>query len=109
MIFELHDIEFSGSATILDPKTNSNEKVEFTAPISTCQILLSLGEEYAAWGSLYPRINIDEVLFSVQEDLIVVSAFGDLPLYKSHDFERSVKRWFTSQLVKRQTDFKSQF
>jgi hypothetical protein len=48
------------------------------------------------WGSLYPRLSIDEVLFSVQESLIVVSAFGDMPMYKTHDFERAVKRWFVS-------------
>ena len=93
MIFELHDIEFSGSASIEDPSSKITEQMHFTAPISTCQILLSLGEEYAAWGSLYPRFNIDSVAFSIQEELIVVSAFGDLPLYKSHEFERVVKRW----------------
>ena len=59
MIFEMHDLEMSGSAQIFDPSTKTSEKVEFKAPISTCQVLISLSEEYAPWGSLYPRINVD--------------------------------------------------
>jgi hypothetical protein len=38
---------------------------------------------------------------------VTVSAFGDLPLYKSHQFEKSVKNWFTSQITKRQQEFKT--
>lgn len=36
MIFEMHDLEFAGKASIVDPKTKSNETVQFRAPISTC-------------------------------------------------------------------------
>ena len=36
-----------------------------------------------------------------------MSAFGDLPLYKTHQFEKSVKNWFISQISKRQQDFKA--
>jgi hypothetical protein len=35
-----------------------------------------------------------------------VSAFGELPLYKTHEFERSVKKWFISQSNRRQAHFK---
>ncbi|CDW76437.1 UNKNOWN [Stylonychia lemnae] len=108
ILFEMHELEFSGNGIITDPKTNKQERIEYTAPISTCQLLLSLGEEYATWGSLYPRINVDQVIFQVQENLIVVSAFGDLPLYQSHQFELAVKKWFVNQLNKRQGDFKTQ-
>lgn len=59
IILEMHDLEFSGSSMIQDPRSNLKERVEFTAPIGTCQIVLSLGEEYSSWGSLYPRVNID--------------------------------------------------
>jgi hypothetical protein len=52
---------------------------------------MSLGEEYAHWGSLYPRINIDEVNLQLEEKLIVVSVFGEQPLYKTHEFEKKVK------------------
>ena len=90
----MHDLYFVGKGVIEDPRTKAKETIDYNAPISTCQILLSLGEEYAAWGSLYPRINVDQVSFAVQEDLIKVSASGEVPLYKSHEFEKSVKKWF---------------
>ena len=59
IIVEGHELEFQGTGMIKDPNTGAIEKIGFHAPMSTCQIVLSLGEEYAAWGSLYPRFNID--------------------------------------------------
>lgn len=44
---------------IHDPTTGALEIITLHAPLSTCQIVVSLGEEYASWGSLYPRFNID--------------------------------------------------
>lgn len=107
IIIEGHELEFQGTGLITDPSTGAVEKIGFHAPMSTCQIVMSLGEEYASWGLLYPRFNIDQVLFQIDESLITVSAFGDLPLYKSHQFEKSVKKWFMSQVSKRQADFKA--
>jgi hypothetical protein len=63
VVFEGHDLEFQGRATINDPVTEAIELITFHAPLSTCQIVISLGEEYASWGSLYPRLNIEQVLF----------------------------------------------
>jgi hypothetical protein len=57
---------------------------------------MRFAEEYSKWGSLYPRINIEGVIFKVPDYEIVVSAKGELPLYKSHLFEISVKNWFIS-------------
>lgn len=59
IIFEGHDYEFQGTGKITDPTTEVTETIVFHAPLSTCQIVTSLGEEYATWGSLYPRLNID--------------------------------------------------
>ena len=42
---------------------------------------MQLSEELASWGSLYPRVRVNEVLFAVEEELITVSAFGALPMY----------------------------
>jgi hypothetical protein len=67
---------------------------------------MTLGEEYSEWGSVYPRVNVDQVLMQIEEQFIVVSAFGNLPLYKSHQFEKAVKKWFVGQLAKRQDFFK---
>lgn len=106
LVLEGHELEFAGSGMVVDPQTKAVEKVEFRAPLTTMQIVMTLGEDYAAWGSLYPRILFDEVVFQIDEQLITVSAFGELPLYKSHQFEKSVKKWLSGQLVKRQDDFK---
>lgn len=47
MLFEIHNLEFTGNSMIEDPKTKTKERIEFRAPIQTCQIVVSLGEEYA--------------------------------------------------------------
>jgi hypothetical protein len=59
IVFEGHDLEFQGRGLIKDPETEALELVSFHAPLSTCQIVVSLSEEYAPWGSLYPRLNVD--------------------------------------------------
>lgn len=106
VIFEGHDLEFQGRANIQDPETEAIELITFHAPLSTCQIVISLGEEYASWGSLYPRLNIEQVLFQVDESLLSVSAAGELPLYQTHNFEKAVKKWFLEGIQKRQREFK---
>ena len=101
-----HDLEFTGTGMIEDPGTRAQEKIQFTAPMSTMQMVFSLGEEYAQWGALYPRLNIEQVTFQLNEPQIVVSVFGNVPLYQSHQFETAVKKWFMTQSAKRQEDFK---
>jgi hypothetical protein len=91
-MIEMHDLEFSGSGLIHDPESGKREKIEFSAPIRSAQVIITLGEYLAGWGSMYPRININEVMLAVEEENVVVSAFGELPLYKSHVFEQSVKK-----------------
>jgi hypothetical protein len=59
IIIEGHELEFQGTGMIKDPSTGAIEKIGFHAPMSTCQIVMSLGEEYASWGLLYPRFNIE--------------------------------------------------
>jgi hypothetical protein len=51
-------------------------------------------------------MTINEVIFKVDPNLIQVNAKGDLPLYKAHGFEEAVKKWFLSELSKREKDFK---
>jgi hypothetical protein len=101
VVFEGRDLEFQGKGMIKDPETEALEVITFHAPLSTCQIVVTLGEEYSSWGSLYPRFNIEQVLLAVDNNLVQVSAFGQLPMYKSHNFEKEVKKWFVSQLGKR--------
>ena len=91
---EMHDLEFSGNGLIQDPETGARERVEFSAQINSAQAIMQLGEDLSSWGSLYPRVTFVDVIFSADENLVVVSAFGDLPLYKSHKFELAVKKTF---------------
>ena len=92
---------------IKDPESGALEIITFHAPLSTCQIVVSLGEEYTSWGSLYPRFNIEQILLAVDQNLVQVSAYGQMPMYQSHNFEKVVKKWFLSQVGKRQADFKA--
>ena len=47
IILEGNELEFQGSGRIIDPTTGASERISFHAPMSTCQIVASLGEEYA--------------------------------------------------------------
>ncbi len=67
---------------------------------------MTLSEQLSEWNSVLPRVNVNEVIFTLDENLIVVNALGDLPLYKSHGFEEQVKRWLVRELSKREKDFK---
>lgn len=51
-------------------------------------------------------MNVNEVIFSIDENVVEVKARGDLPLYKSHGFEEKVLKWFVQELSKREKDFK---
>ena len=106
IVLEMHELEFVGQGKIQDPESGKFEKINFEAPINTAQIILTLSEELSAWNSVYPRMNVNAVIFSIDENLIVVNAKGDLPLYKSHGFEEQVKKWFVRELSKREKDFK---
>jgi hypothetical protein len=40
------------------------------------------------------------------EELVTVSTFGDIPLYKTANFEKEIKNMLKKELDKRQNDFK---
>lgn len=42
-------------------------------------------------GLTIPNLQIEDVYFEAVPSQIVVSSFGDLPLYKSHRFEDAIK------------------
>ena len=43
IIMEMHDLEFAGNGTIIDPQSEIKERIEFHAPINTAQVVMSLG------------------------------------------------------------------
>mmetsp|Transcript_27462 Transcript_27462/g.20625 ORF Transcript_27462/g.20625 Transcript_27462/m.20625 type:complete len:231 (+) Transcript_27462:77-769(+) len=106
IVVEMHGLEFAGSARLQDPETKKNQKVAISAPINTAQVVLTLGETLTPWNTFHPSVNINDVVFSVDETLLEVNAKGDLPLYKTHNFELKVKEWFMKELSKREKDFK---
>jgi len=42
----------------------------------------------------------------VDKSLIIVSTFGDMPMFKSKDAENAIKKWFVSAISQREQEFK---
>ena len=47
-----------------------------------------------------------DVVFTLLPDMLMVDAEGDLPLYKSRQFEEAIKKWLISAISQREKDFK---
>jgi hypothetical protein len=97
ILLELHQLEFSGDGQIHDPKTGKNEKVEFSGPLSVAKIEMMAGEGQTEDGQRIPSFDIVSVDYEAQPSEVVVSTFGDLPLYKSHKFEDALKMTLVKQ------------
>lgn len=72
------------------------ERIKLSAPLELVQLVLTPDQELTDSGHLYPKIEIAEVAFSMHPDMMRVDAEGDLPLYKSHQFEEGIKKWMKS-------------
>mmetsp|Transcript_38323 Transcript_38323/g.36687 ORF Transcript_38323/g.36687 Transcript_38323/m.36687 type:complete len:95 (+) Transcript_38323:300-584(+) len=94
----MHGLEFTGTGRLMDPETKKTPKITISAPINTAQIVITLGETLTEWKTFHPKIDINDVIFSVIESTVEVKAKGDLPLYKTHNFETAVKAWFMKEL-----------
>ena len=46
-----------------------------------------------AEAKVQAQVEVQEVEFKLDDDLIRVSGFGDIPLYKTHAFEKEIKTW----------------
>jgi hypothetical protein len=95
IVMELAGLEYIGSGKITDPETGVQEKIDLSAKLDLCQLVLSLEQELTDDGNLYPKIEISEVAFTLHPDTFIVNADGDLPLYKNHKFEEGIKKWMT--------------
>lgn len=100
IVIQMRDLEFSGSGLILDPDSDSQERVEFRGPFSKADFIL-VPEEYLDPYSKnsFPRMDIQDVKLEIVEPEVIVSLFGNLPMYKSHEFESKIKRKLVSILV----------
>lgn len=59
---------------------------------------MSLDQELTEEGYVYPKIEIADVAFTLHPDMFSVSVEGELPLYKSHQFEEGIKKWMLSEI-----------
>ncbi len=50
---------------------------------------------------MYPRFGVEEVNFRIDEKNVVVSLFGNLPIFKTDKFEKEIKAWLVSEMGKR--------
>lgn len=95
----MSDLEFSGSGLIHDPESKSTERVEFRGPFSAADFILVPAEYLDRDTSLmHPKVDIKDVKLKVVENEVIVSLFGNLPMYKSHEFESKIKRKLISLL-----------
>ena len=58
------------------------------------------------WGLKYPKIEVEQIAIQIEEELASITLRGDLPLYKSHGFEKEIKDWFIKQVGRREEDLK---
>ena len=91
IILNLYNLEFRGSAdmTVDDVKEKFNIEAEF----SVARIELSFSTSTTAEGNIVPQVEVSEVEFKLDDDLIRVSGFGGIPMYKTHGFENEIKQW----------------
>jgi hypothetical protein len=90
---EMHDLEFSGQGVIEDPDSGARERVDFWGPLKHAKILVRPEEQLDQSSSnLFPRLTITDVKLDAIESDVVVKLAGDLPLYKTHEFEVKIKR-----------------
>ena len=68
--------------------------------------MLSLDQEITADGNLYPKIDVTETAFTLHPEIFGVSVSGDLPLYRSREFEAGIRKWMASQIAQREHDFR---
>jgi hypothetical protein len=109
VLLELHSLEFSGDGQIHDPETGKNEKVEFSGPLSVAKVEMKTGSSRAPDGQRIPNFKVLSVDYEALPSEVVVSTFGDLPLYKSHKFEDALKNTLVQKNEKIKEDLKKAF
>ena len=106
IVMEIDGLAYSGAGVITDPASGIQETIELSAVLDLAQIVMSPDQEVSKQGYVYPKIDIAEVSFQLNNDNFMVQAHGDLPLYKSRKFEEGIKNWMISQIEERQKQFR---
>lgn len=100
IFIQMRDLEFSGSGIIHDSESDTNERVEFRGPFKNTEFLLVPEEIFDKQSKIMlPKLDIRDVKLDIVESEVVVSMFGNLPMYKSHEFESKIKRKLVQLLM----------
>lgn len=67
---------------------------------------MTLSQENTKDGALYPKIEIDDVVFQLSKSGFNIQTEGELPVYKERAFEQGVKDWMISRMKETETNFK---
>ena len=108
IVTEISGLHFVGSGQITDPDTGMQDTISLKVPLDLAQLVLSPDQELSKEGFVYPKIEITEVVFQLDQKQFDIKLEGELPVYKTHRFEESIKKWMISSLKERETDFKLQ-
>lgn len=103
---ELNGLEYKGQGRILDPESGQVEDIDLSAQLDLAQLVISLDQVLSKDGNLYPKLEIIEVNFTLLPESFIVNAKGDLPLYKSREFEQGIKNWMIDHIRNREIEFK---
>jgi len=60
-------------------------------------VILNPEEVYKDDGSIYPKFNVKNVKIAIDYQNTIVSAFGQVPLFKTKKFEDSIKKWLEKE------------
>ena len=96
IVMEINGLEYNGTGRITDPSTGTQENIKLSCKIDLAQLVLSMDQELTDEGYIYPKIDVSEVVFTLNQDLFQINLEGDLPLYKNHRFEEGIKKWMNS-------------
>eukprot|EP00356_Strombidium_inclinatum_P013346 CAMPEP_0170482128 /NCGR_PEP_ID=MMETSP0208-20121228/2281_1 /TAXON_ID=197538 /ORGANISM="Strombidium inclinatum, Strain S3" /LENGTH=692 /DNA_ID=CAMNT_0010754929 /DNA_START=16 /DNA_END=2091 /DNA_ORIENTATION=- len=107
IVMEINGLEFSGNGMVVDSKSGSKDRIFFNADVDLAQLVLSLDQELTDDGNLYPKVEIADVALTLHPEAFNVKVEGGLPLYKSKQFEESVKKWMAKQMMQRESEFKA--
>eukprot|EP00347_Sterkiella_histriomuscorum_P009557 403340748 len=92
IMLEMHNLQINGHGMLKEPEFGFLEQISFQAPVQTGQIIITPTETVRN-SNMYPKFLIDEVNIILDESNIIVSAQGQVPLFKTKKFEAAIQKW----------------
>lgn len=107
IVMEVNNLEYRGTAKLSDPRSGKEGDLDMRAPLEFCQIVLSLDQEVNDAGLLLPKIQVNEVVLQLHSSDFQVNVNGDMPVYRTSQFERAIRDWIKNSIKAREADFKA--